>query len=125
MFLGKSGPEREHKTIKGTSGPGSFRSAFSLFFCGGSFPFGFGGTLVILGSFFGGGFPWHLLGSWVGVMWSCCALRFGIRGPMECLLGVSCRGLKRYKNKGFALFGWEEGWPKGGPGSVQEGLGWA
>ena len=57
-------------------------------------------------------------------MWSCCALRFGIRGPMECLLGVSCRGLKRYKNKGFALFGWEEGWPKGGPGSVQEGLSW-
>ena len=44
---------------------------------------------------------------------------------MECLLGVSCRGLKHYKNNGFALFGWEEGWPKGGPGSVQEGLSWA
>ena len=80
---------------------------------------------MILGFFFGGRFPWHLLGSWVGVVWSCCALRFGIRGPMECLLGVSCRGLKRYKSKGFALFGWEEGWPKGGPGSVQEGLSWA
>ena len=44
---------------------------------------------------------------------------------MECLLGVSCRGLKRYKNKGFALFGWEEGWPKGGgrkrPGGLELG----
>ena len=80
---------------------------------------------MILGSFFGGRFPWRLLGSWVGAAWPCCALRFGIGGPMECLLGVSCRGLKRYKNKGFALFGWEEGWPKGGPGSVQEGLSWA
>ena len=44
---------------------------------------------------------------------------------MECLLGVSCRGLKYYKNNGFAPFGGEEGWPKGGPGSVQEGLSWA
>ena len=39
--------------------------------------------------------------------------------------GGPCRGLKHYKNNGFALFGWEEGWPKGGPGSVQEGLSWA
>lgn len=70
---------------------------------------------MILGSFFGGRFPWHLLGSWVGVVWSCCALRFGIRGPMECLLGVSCRGLKYYKNNGFARFWGEEGWPNGGP----------
>ena len=43
---------------------------------------------MILGSFFGGRFPWHLLGSWVGVAWSCCALRFGIRGPMGWFLGV-------------------------------------